>query len=70
MVPLLLPDVPEKEIVKFEFDCDCATACPVMVKLLCEVMKGKHAVSGLFTELTVAVRLLPLWLKFTFRVVA
>lgn len=70
MVPLLEPEAKAIERLRLEFDIDCATACPVIVKVLCGVISGKHALSGLFTEVTVPLKLLPFWLKLTMKVVA
>ena len=57
------------DTVKFDIDCDCATACPVMVKLLCAEITGKHEVDGLLIAVTVPLRLFPFWVKFTVSVV-
>ena len=69
MVPLLEPEVNITETVKLDMDCDCATACPAIVKLLCAEITGKHEGDGLLTAVTVPVMLLPFWVRFTVSVV-
>lgn len=70
MVPLLEPEVKAIERLRLEFDIDCATVCPVIMKVLCDVISGKQVLSGLFTEVTVPLKLLPFWVKLTVNVVA
>ena len=60
-MPLLEPDVNITETIKFDIDCDCATVWPVTVKLLCELISGKHEDAGLLTVVTVPERVLPFW---------
>ena len=59
MVPLLEPEVKAIETIRFEFDCDWATVCPVMVNCVCGVISGKQVLSVLLTAVTVPLRVLP-----------
>ena len=68
MVPLDDPDVKATET--FRFELAAVDTWPVTVKLVpLPLIVGKHDDGGLFTAVTVALRVFPFWLKFAVRVV-
>jgi len=68
MVPVLEPEVNATDTFKLDPAPD--ETWPVTLKVVPEAaIAGKHEDGGLFTAVTVPVRLLPFWLKFTVKVV-
>jgi len=64
MVPVVEPDI--KAIARLRFDPMAELTSPVTLKVVPEAaMTGKQEDGGLLTAVTVPVRLLPFWLKFT-----
>lgn len=69
MVPLAEPDV--KAIATLMLDPVPELTCPVTLNVVPEdAIAGKHDDGGLFTAVTVPLRLLPFWLKLTVNPVA
>jgi hypothetical protein len=68
IVPLEDPDI--NATLRFKLELAPEDTCPVTVKVVpVGAIAGKHDDEGLLTAVTVPVKLLPLWLKFTVNVV-